>query len=374
MKNLLLLPFILFSLTVTSQTRFITSDDFRGKFRGFNVSLVQDYSLLSGKNLPLLKSTGANHARVWIHYYHDASGTYYPEKSTAIQAIDSAVRIARKTGLYLILTVEFLPRQGADDWWGNATRKKGIIKVWQTLASRYKNEKIIAAYDLMNEPRRNETLVKGRTKTSTDTEYMTFQSDMVNAIRLIDSNHVIAIEVLENQMLARVKPLPQTNLIYSPHGYSPLYITHQGVSGTARAMYPDLTTKLSDGTMYTANYFSNVTYWRNPAEFQKKYNAVIWVGEFACVNWAPKNKEGQWTSTRWMNDAIDYMESLGWSWSAHAWREYIGWDAEVPSSWYEGKTFSNGKPTTLPTGSARSSTAPTIVMLKQKFSKNLPIQ
>ena len=358
------------STSVTSNVTgdiFVTSEDFRGsKMRGFNVSWVESYSVLQGKNLPYMRQTGANHGRVWVKVQHDANNRYYFASPTAIKTIDSTIKIARKIGLYLILAAEFQPRQGADDWWGNTTRKNNMIKFWRdSLATRYKNETIIAAYDLMNEPRRNETLCKGRTKTSTDTEYMTLASDIVNAVRSVDTNHVIAIEVLENQMLARVKPLPQKNLIYSPHGYSPLSITHQGLSTTSRKAYPGV-----NGESYPANYFPNTSYWNDPATFAKKYNAVIWVGEFACVNWAPKNSYGEYTSTRWMKDAIAYMESLGWSWSAHAWREYQGWDCEIPSSWYEGKTFTNGKPNTLPTSSARTTDAPTLTMLKKYFSLN----
>lgn len=344
--------------------RFLTADDFRySKMRGFNLSLVQSYAELTAKNIPAARATGANVGRIWVRVKHDASNRYYFEKVTAPKAIDSACRVAEKVGMYMVLTVEFLPKQGADDWWNDSRRKTAIINFWRdSLATRYKDKTIIAAYDLMNEPRRNTK--ETRSKSATDAEYMAFQSDMVNAIRSVDTNHVIAIEVLENQMLARVKPLPQPNLIYSPHGYSPLYITHQGLSGTTREVYPQ------GSGYYTANYFPNVTYWRNPAEFQKKYNAAIWVGEFSCINWAPKNTYGEWTSTRWTEDCIKYMESLGWSWSYHAWREYQGWDAEIDPAWYLSQTFTNAKPASLPPLSARSTTAPTITMLRRWFTLN----
>lgn len=362
--------------------KLLTSEDFRNSgMRGWNLSVVPDLASLTAKNIPVAKLTGANHGRYWLQINHDpGSYTYYfcnykgVKIADPLPTLDAALKIAEANNFYLILTLEVLPKQGNDDWWGDSKRKAAIISFWKGLASKYKDRAVIAAYDLMNEPRRNEKLLAGKTKSYSDAEYMSFQSDLVNAVRSVDPNHVIAIEVLENQMLARVKPLPQKNLIYSPHGYSPLRLTHQGVSGTNRMPYPDSVYAEKDGTKYTADYFGNVTYWRNPAEFQKKYNAVIWVGEFACINWSPKNTEGQWTSTRWMEDCIKYMEANGWSWSAHAWREYQGWDHEIPSSWYEGKTFTNAKPTTLPTSSARTSTAPTLVMLKQKFALNKEIQ
>jgi hypothetical protein len=347
------------------------------------VSLVEEYSVLKGKSFAKLRFAGANHARVWVHVTHNSSNRYYFQSPTALKTIDSAVKVAAKTGLYLILTVEFLPKQGADDWWGNATRKANITKFWvDSLANRYKNSKVIAAYDLMNEPRMNTKLTiydalqkKYVPYVCTTKEYIEFQYQMITAIRKVDPYHVIAVEVLRNEMLGDLSIrgdsavfkrtlMTVKNLIYSPHGYSPLAITHQGVSVPTRRAYPE-----SSGT-YTANYFKNVTYWNEPAKFQKKYNAVIWVGEFACVNWAPKNSYGQWTSTRWTQDVIAYMESSGWSWSGHAWREYAGWDIEVPSSWYIGKTFTNGKPSSLPPSSARTDTAPTFALYRQYFAKN----
>jgi hypothetical protein len=357
---------------------FITSDNFLNSgMRGFNLSVVPDLASLKAKNIPAARLTGANHGRYWLQINHDpGSYTYYycnykgVKIADPLPTLDAALTIAEQNGFYIILTLEVLPKQGQDDWWGDTKRKAAIIKFWKDLAARYKDRAVIAAYDLMNEPRRNEALLKGKTKTYSDAEYMAFQSDIVNAVRSVDANHVIVIEVLENQMLSRVKPLLQKNLVYSPHGYSPLYITHQGISGTARAMYPDLTTKLSDGTMYTANYFSNVTYWRNPAEFGKKYNVPIWVGEFACVNWAPKNKEGQYTSVRWTKDVISYMESQGWSYAGHAWREWIGWDVEIDPAWYEGKTFVSAKPTSLPGTSAKTDNSPTLLVYKEAFKKN----
>jgi endoglucanase len=385
MKIIGVFVLIVCNATLFAQTRFIIADDFKGsQFRGFNISVVENYSILKGKNLSKIRSAGANHVRIWVKVAHDANNRYYFQSPTAIKTIDSAVRQATKVGLYLILTAEFYPKQGADDWWGNYTRKSNIIKFWRdSLANRYKDKKIIAAYDLMNEPRKNIKLtfydaIKQRTVpyVCTTKEYTQFQYDMISAIRRVDPNHAIVVEVLENQMLGDLSIRSDSvifkrtlmtlkNLVYSPHGYSPLAITHQGVSTSTRRIYPE-----SSGT-YIANYFKNVTYWNEPAKFQRKYNLPIWVGEFACVNWAPKNSYGQWTSTRWTQDVIAYMESLGWSWSGHAWREYVGWEVEMPSSWYATySTFNNAKPSKYPPSSARTDSAPTFALFRQFFAKN----
>ncbi|HUQ65720.1 MAG TPA: cellulase family glycosylhydrolase [Flavitalea sp.] len=376
---------MIFNLSAFAQT-FVTSESFkRSQFRGFNLSLIENYSVLNGKNLPKVRASGANHARIWVQVTHDVYNRYYFQVPSARNSIDSAIKVAEKSNLYLILTVEFLPKQGADDWWGNATRKTNMTKFWvDSLANRYKNVKVIAAYDLMNEPRMNNRLTRYDainmsivSYLCSTREYVEFQYHMITAIRKVDPYHAIIVEVLRNEMLGdlsirgdsvtfRKTLMNVKNLIYSPHGYSPITITHQGISAKSRKAYP-----VENGT-YVANYFRNVTYWNEPAEFQKKYNAAIWVGEFACVNWAPRNSFGQWTSTRWTQDAIGYMESLGWSWCAHAWREYQGWDVEIPSIWYESNAiFTNAKPSKLPPSSARTSNAPTFALFRQYFARNV---
>jgi hypothetical protein len=125
--------------------RFITADDFRGsKMRGFNLSLVQSYPELTAKNIPAARATGANHGRLWIRIKHDASNRYTTENAYSIRAADSALKVAERVGMYIILTVEILPRQGFADYWGDATRQNNITKFWvDSLAKRYKGKKII---------------------------------------------------------------------------------------------------------------------------------------------------------------------------------------------------------------------------------------
>jgi endoglucanase len=364
-----------------SLNRFITADDFRtSKMRGFNFSTVHSLTELKAKNIPAAKATGANVGRYWITISHDAYNNYYFSNSsgtnlgtTPLTTLDSAIKIAEKTGMYLVVTLNVLPDQGKCDLWGNTTRKEGVKKIWQKLATRYKDKKIIAAYDLINEPRINTTTKAGSVK-----EYIDWQISVINAIRLIDPYHVIAVEVLGNSMLgdaymASITPIK--NLIYSPHGYSPLSLTHQGVStflgGTdieQRQTYPSVN--------YPANYFLNKSYWKVIKDFKTKYNKPIWIGEFSCINWAGKNSLGEWTSTRWINDVIKLYEAEGWSWCYHSWREWQGWDGEISPAFYTTYTYKNGAPFTSNTKPAyftwtqRSSTAPTITMLKKYFYLN----
>jgi hypothetical protein len=369
--------------SLPSSNQYLTGDHFRSKLlRGFNLSKVYTLSQLKAKNIPAARQTGANIGRYWISVSHLPGSTDYffcstPTTdigNTSLETLDSAVRIAEKVGMYLVITLEVHPDQADCDLWGTSAdavgRRNGLKAIWQQIAARYKDKTIVAGYDLINEPRLNFNVA----------EYLRWQSEMVEAIRVVDPNHVIAIECLKNQMYWMMLPLPYQNIIYTPHGYSPLKITHQGIDayqGIAdpadRVMYPG-------ESPYEADYFPNVSYWKSPMNFGKTFNVPIWVGEFSCINWAPRNSAGEWVSTRWLDDCIRFMESVGWSWSYHAWREFEGWDSEIPSSYYDSYTFTNGAPFTRATRpsptewiSARTSTAPTITMLRKWFGLNATI-
>lgn len=387
MKNLLLTYVILVLITSCSKTkdlaitapmqfynatlpaRFITEKDFdSSKIRGFNLSIVNTFEFLKYKDIAYLQTINVNAVRIWVQISHNSSNVYNYTKPETLQVLDSTIRLCKRYGIGIMLTMEVLPRQGSCDLWGNPTRKAGVKQKWVELASRYKNETAIFAYDLINEPRGG----------SFDENY-SMQDDWIKGIRAVDTNHVIAFEAIGNSQYASLVPYPYKNIIYSPHFYSSLNLTHQGLNAyngstkyQARATYP--------GT-YAEMYFTTNSYYTDVRNFQLRTGKVIWIGEFSCINWAPKNKLGEWSSTRWIKDAIKQMELWRWSWSYHEWKGWEAWDARIPSTYYTKYTFKNAAPFTYktkPTFSAwhsqQSNNSLSMVELKNGLLKNKQIQ
>jgi hypothetical protein len=56
-------------------------------------------------------------------------------------------------------------------------------------------------------------------------------------------------------------------------------------------------------------------------EFQRVYNAQIFVGEFSVVRYAPG-------AARYLQDCLELFEEYGWDWTYHAFRESTEWDLE----------------------------------------------
>ena len=59
-------------------------------------------------------------------------------------------------------------------------------------------------------------------------------------------------------------------------------------------------------------------------EFQLKYGAKIYVGEFSAIRWAPGGAQ-------YLEDCLSLFEEYGWDWSYHAFREWSGWSVEHTS-------------------------------------------
>jgi hypothetical protein len=320
----------------------------------------------SEQSMKDMVATGANIARCFVEIYRPAGNTYI-FKPGELAKLELTIARAIKLGFYVVPVLFHDPSYNSDYWGTNAdavARRNSIAILWKIIAGKYKNNYAVAAYDLINEPR----------STCNYAECIRWQQEMIDAIRTMDSKHVCMVECIRNDMFAMMLPLPDTNIVYSPHGYSPINITHQGVRDetktNVRNKYP--TTKATiNQSIFSKQDLSKQH--DNVRTMAHRFNVPIFIGEFSCVNWAPLNDLDEWTSTKWCDDNISLIEAEGWSWVYHAWRgDWPAWEAEIPSSYYNQFTFKNAAPQDLPGYSkwikARAPDAPTIKMLKKWFT------
>jgi endoglucanase len=338
-----------------------------GILRGFNLGSNN----LTANDMMSMKATGANIARYFIAVSKIPGTNTYSCNKGELDKSDSAVARAKRYDYYVIPTLQVFPEDTNEDFWGTSatavSRRESLINIWKDLAKRYKGNAAVAAYNLINEPRNNRNYA----------EWIAFASQLIQAIRQIDPAHVIIVEYSYTiEMFTMMQPLPYTNLVYSPHFYDPLKITHQGVQGEDaidRIPYPKLIAGNTMGTYTKINLSKEL----NPARtLAKTYNVPIFIGEFSCVNWAPINDNGIWTSSKWIDDEISLFEAEKWTWCYHAWREWEGWDAEIPSSFYLPYRYENATPTGFTSSqqrAARTPSAPSITKLKKWFKLNAQV-
>jgi aryl-phospho-beta-D-glucosidase BglC (GH1 family) len=196
-----------------------------------------------------------------------------------------------------------------------------FIEIWERIAKKFKGHEAVWGYDLINEP------VQGMPALY---DYLTIQIMAANAIRKIDPDVPVIIESNEWDSPASYKylgPLPMKDVIYQVHMYVPGEFTHQGVNNnwgeTSKGKlitYPGLIS----GSEYNRETLRKVL--QPVIDFQKKYGARIYVGEFSAIRWAPG-------AAQYLDDCISIFEEHDWNWTYHAYREWTGWSVEYSNVW-----------------------------------------
>ena len=187
------------------------------------------------------------------------------------------------------------------------------VALWEKIARRYKGNRTIWGYDLVNEPVQSAPSAEGVA------DYLGAQARAAKAIRAIDPDMPIFIEAADWDSAAgynELEPVAVPNVIYQVHMYVPTEFTHQGVFGKwTPAAYPG---KIG-GTMWDKQQFRKVL--QPVRDFQLAYNVHIYVGEFSAIRWAPG-------AANYLRDCIELFEEYGWDWTYHAYREWDGWSVE----------------------------------------------
>ncbi|MEK6794000.1 MAG: cellulase family glycosylhydrolase [Spirochaetota bacterium] len=187
-----------------------------------------------------------------------------------------------------------------------------FVKVWERFAKRFKGHPAIWGYDLVNEPVETKPAPAGM-------DYHATQTRAAKAIRAIDANMPIIVEVLEwdsPRGFVEMMPVNVPNIVYQVHMYEPGEFTHQGIYNTTTGIvYPGMINK----KMFDKEVLREIL--KPVRDFQLAYNAHIYVGEFSAVRWAPG-------AAQYLSDVIDIFEGYGWDWTYHAFREWPGWSVE----------------------------------------------
>lgn len=247
------------------------------------------------RDIEIISQAGFNSIRVPLHFNLftlsiqeekvKGKDTWKPE---GFQRLDALLRWCEKNDLYVIIDLHAAPGgQGYDSaindynklkpsMWEDSENVRKSVALWAEIAKQYKDRKIIAAYDLLNEP--NWMFEKTGNKNGCNDRHnkplKQFNVDCIKAIRQVDTNHMIVIE--GNGWCNNhngLWPLAQVdrNLVLSFHWY-----------------WAENTTASLDKYL----------------QLRKKYNVPLWVGE-----------SGE-NHNQWYTQAVQLLEShgIGWCW------------------------------------------------------------
>ena len=234
------------------------------------------------KDIDSLAKWGYNSVRLPMHYNlftpaieDEPVQGQITWKDKGFTMVDNLLDWCESNNMYLILDLHGAPGgQGTnaaisdyDDTkpslWESQDNKDKTVALWRRLADRYKDEPWIGGYDLLNEVNGNHV---------TGPQLKQFYIEITNAIREVDTNHILFIEGHDwaNNFIG-LTPTWDDNMVYSFHKY------------------------------WSKNDIGSIQW---VLDLREQHNVPLWMGE------AGEN------SNVWFTEAITLFEdnNIGWSW------------------------------------------------------------
>ena len=180
-----------------------------------------------------VRAMNMNAVRFYINYKTlEDDNKPHTYKNSGWQWLDKNIAWARKYGVYLILNMHVPPGGFQSNGkgtalWKSKKNQKRLALLWKAIAERYKDEPVIAGYDLLNEPY----------VTKSYEQWTLLAKYIAKNIRTVDKNHLLIVEKPlathgpdSNNGYNNMFLINDTNTMYTFHFYDPIEYTHQFAS------------------------------------------------------------------------------------------------------------------------------------------------
>lgn len=209
--------------------------------------LMQLYQelFITEEDIAQIEKLGFNCVRVpfWYRNFMHEDGSWLAEntdENPGFQKLDWLIETCRQHGIYVILDLHGAPGgQSMNHSTGKAGRNllytveeylRATELLWRTIAERYRDEPVVAAYDLLNEPQNNGDYAGETAWPAESAEAVKMTNSayarIYGAVRSVDKNHMISFEgIWSTSVLPNPKDFGYENMIYQLH----LYDTDRGM-------------------------------------------------------------------------------------------------------------------------------------------------
>lgn len=148
--------------------------------------------------------------------YNSTTQVYTPNEKGFAQ-IDSVLKWARPHNIYVVLDMHRMPGGGhaaMDEFWASTQLQDQFVAAWRVIADRYKNDDLVAGYDLMNEPNHDFA------DNNLNKPLLNILKRATSAIREVDTRHIVFIEGNSYSWDFRGLKVPwDANMVYAFHKY-----------------------------------------------------------------------------------------------------------------------------------------------------------
>lgn len=252
-------------------------------------ALIKTYedNWITENDIKIISDMGCNVIRIPFWYRNfmtSPDGTWIsenPEDNPGFQRLDWIIDAAGRYGVYVILDMHGCPGGQSTDHCSGSSRQCELFenpmyqdameKLWLAIANRYKNNPVVAAYDIMNEAQSFNTSVEN------DPRNLLYDR-MIKAIRATGDKHIIAVEAIWN---LSVLPEPDLwnweNVIYELH-------------------------------LYGGDYSNADNYFKSLKDYSALHNVPIYIGEYSDMNILQACRKFGISNTSWTYKGTVYLE------------------------------------------------------------------
>ena len=198
-------------------------------------------NFITEDDIAQIEKLGFNCVRVpfWYRNFMNEDGSWLTtnhnnNNNPGFQRLDWLIEVCEKYGIYIILDMHGAPggqsknhstgKAGRNELYEVKEKMDTCVELWTTIAERYKDNEVIAVYDLLNEPQNNSGYT-GDYSWEAGTPEAASQTNkaydiLYKAIRKTDENHIISFEgIWSTEVLPNPEECGYENVMYQLHIY-----------------------------------------------------------------------------------------------------------------------------------------------------------
>lgn len=253
-----------------------------------------------------IKELGATVVRVALNYRHfEDDDRPFEYREGGFGYLDRLIEWCRAHRVYVILDLHAAQGWQNPDWhsdnpgvppllWEQRQFQDRFVALWRHLAGRYRDDPVVAGYNVLNEPVAPNMAVLNA-----------LYQRVTNAIREVDAEHIIFLEgnMLSTEFDGLADPF-DANTVYSSH--------HYALPGISDAEYPGMV----GGEEFDRDRLAQEIDERNA--FMRRHGVPTWVGEFGSNYLGGRFDPYRLQVTK---DMLDIFESRGYHWTIWTYKD-----------------------------------------------------